>query len=135
MAFKHGKSAEVYVGTNSLSTYCDQLDLSIDVDTSETSTFGVGWKTYLAGLVGSTLSLAGSYDGTASTGPAAVLLACVTGGTAWSFKHFPGGSASGQRQNSFSGFVTNYSESSPVADKVTWSAEVLASGTVTSSTL
>jgi len=31
--------------------------------------------------------------------------------------------------------VTNYSESSPVADKVTWSAEILATGTVTSTTL
>lgn len=135
MAAKHGKSAQVYMGSTELSAYCDQLDLSIDVDTGETSTFGVGWKTYLAGLIGSTLSLSGKYDGTASTGPAAQLMAGITGGTAWSFKHFPGGSASGQRQNTFSGFVTNYTESSPVADIVTFSAEILVSGTVTSSSL
>lgn len=135
MAAKHGRAAQVYVGSNELSAFCDQLDLSIDVDTGETTTFGSGWKNYLAGLVGSTLSLSGKYDGTSSTGPAAIILACITGGTAWSWKHFPGGSATGQRQNSFSGLVTNYSESSPVADIVTFSAEVMVTGTVTSTTL
>ena len=46
-----------------------------------------------------------------------------------------GGSASGQRQHSFNAFVTNYSESAPVGDAVTFSAALLADGTVTSTTL
>lgn len=135
MAARHGKNAQFFVGSNEISSYLDTADQSIDVDTAETSTFGVGWKTFLAGLIGANLSLAGSYDGTASTGPAAVLQACITGGTAWSMKYFPGGSATGQRQHTFSGLVTNYSESAPVGDKVTFSSTVLVSGTVTSSTL
>lgn len=135
MAFKHGKAAQVYIGTNELSAFLDQADKSTDVDTSETTTFGQNWKTYLSGLIGATLSISGSYDGTASTGPAALMETAIANGTAWTWKFFPGGSASGQRSHSFSAFVTNYSESSPVADKVTWSAEVLATGTVTSTTL
>lgn len=135
MAFKHGKAAEVWLGTNNLSGYLDQADKSTDVDTAETTVFGNSWKQYLAGLIGTTLSISGSYDGTATTGPAALMETCIANGTAWTWKFFPGGSASGQRSHSFSAFVTNYSESSPVADKVTWSAEVLATGTVTSTTL
>lgn len=135
MAFRHGKNAQIYIGTNEISAYCDQLDQSTDVDMAETSTFGVGWKTFLAGLIGSTLNIAGKYDGTASTGPAAIINACITGGTAWSMKYFPGGSATGQRSDAFSGLVTNYSESSPVGDVVTFSASIQVTGTVTSTTL
>jgi len=135
VAFRHGKAGAFWLGTNNLSTFCDQLDLSIDVDTSDTSTFGVGWKTAITGLIGGTLSLSGSYDPTVTTGPAAVLLTAIANGTAWAFSHFPGGSVTGQRSNVGSCFVTNYSESSPVADKVTFSAELLVTGTVTSSTL
>jgi hypothetical protein len=135
MAFKHGKSAAVWIGTNDLSAFLDQAEKSTDVDTAETTTFGQNWKRYLAGLIGTTLSVSGSYDGTASTGPAALLETAIANGTAWTWKFFPGGSASGQRQHSFSAFVTNYSESSPVGDKVTFSAEILADGTVTSTTL
>jgi hypothetical protein len=135
MAFKHGKSAAVWIGTGDLSSFLDQAEKSTDVDTAETTTFGQNWKRYLAGLIGTTLSISGSYDGTASTGPAAVLETAIANGTAWTWKFFPGGSASGQRQHSFSAFVTNYSESSQVGDKVTFSAEILADGTVTSTTL
>lgn len=135
MPFRHGRFAQVFIGTNEISSFLDTADKSTDVDTAETTTFGKGWKTYLAGLAGSTLSLAGSYDGTNTTGPAAILETCIAGGTAWPIKYFPGGSASGQRQHTFNAFVTNYSESAPVADKVTFSAELLADGTVTSSTL
>lgn len=135
MAARHGKNAAVFIGTNDLSAFLDQADKSTDVDTAETTVFGLNWKTYIAGLIGTTLSISGSYDGTATTGPAALMETAIANGTAWTWKFFPGGSASGQRQHSFSAFVTNYSESSPVADKVTWSAEVLASGTVTSTTL
>jgi hypothetical protein len=135
VAFKHGKSAELWVGTNNLSTFLDQADKSTDVDTADTTTFGNNWKTFIAGLVGSSLSISGSYDGTNTTGPASILETCIANGTAWTWKYFPGGSATGQRLNSFSAFVTNYSESAPVADKVTFSGALIADGTVTSSTL
>jgi hypothetical protein len=135
MAFRHGRNAALWVGTNDLSAYLDQGDKSTDVDTAETTTFGKGWKTYLAGLIGTTVSMSGSYDGTATTGPAAVIETCIANGTAWPIKFFPGGSASGQRQHSFNALFTNYSEASPVGDKVTFSAALLADGTVTSTTL
>ena len=48
--------------------------------------------------------------------------------------HKPGGTASGQRTNSFNAIVTNYSESSPVGGIVTFKASLLATGAVTSVT-
>lgn len=135
MAFRHGKNAQVYIGSNEISAYLDSSDKSTDVDTAETTTFGKNWKTYLAGLIGANLNLGGSYDGTATTGPAAIFETCIANGTAWAVKYFPGGSASGQRQHTFNALVTNYSESAPVGDKVTFSAALLADGTVTSTTL
>jgi hypothetical protein len=135
VAFKHGKAAQVFIGTNEISTYLDSADKSTDVDMADVTTFGQNWKRALAGLIGSTLSLSGKYDGTATTGPAAIFETCIANGTAWAVKYFPGGSASGQRQHSFSAFVTNYSENSAVADAVTFSAALQADGTVTSTTI
>ncbi len=135
MAFRHGKNAQVFIGSNEISSYLDQSDKSTDVDTAETTTFGKNWKTYLAGLIGASLNLGGKYDGTTSTGPAAIFETCIANGTAWPIKYFPGGSASGQRQHTFNALVTNYSESAPVGDAVTFSAALLADGTVTSTTL
>jgi hypothetical protein len=46
----------------------------------------------------------------------------------------PEGTGSGRPQDSFSGLCTEYKESSPVADFVTWTASFRISGVVTSTT-
>lgn len=129
MAFRHGKWAEITVDGDDLSAFCDSADISIDVDTAETSTFGSSWKTHLAGLAGGEVELAGNYDPTASTGPAAVLMALI-GGDAVPIVLYPGGNVSGQRSHTFDAILTNYSESSAVGDKVTFSATLLADGQI-----
>lgn len=130
MAFRHGKYAEITVNSNDLSAFCDSAELSIDVDTAETSTFGSDWKTHLAGLAGGTIELSGNYDPTATTGPAAVLMALI-GAAAFPVVLFPGGDVTGQRSHTFNAILTSYSESSPVGDKVTFSASLLADGEIT----
>ena len=135
MAARHGRNAAVYIGTTALSAYCDTVDLSIDNATADTTTFGSSWTTAIAGLNSGSVSLSGIYDPTATTGPQAVLWGVITGGTAWPIAHFPGGSASGQRTNTFSALITSYSESSPVADKVTFSVSLQITGAVTSGTV
>lgn len=134
MAARHGRFASITVNSKDLSTYADNLDLSIDVDTSDTSTFGVLWKTAIAGLIGATLSLSGNYDPTVTDGPADVLMACILAGVPVPVVHKPGGTASGQRTNSFNALITNYTEGSPVGDKVTFSASVLVTGAITPTT-
>lgn len=134
MAFRHGKNAQITVNAVDLSTFCDALDLNIEVDTADTTAFGSTWKSALAGTAGATLELSGMYDPTASTGPASALFACITGGVPVAVVHKPGGTLSGQRTNSFNAIVTSYAESSPVGDKVTFKSSLLVTGAVTPTT-
>jgi hypothetical protein len=130
MAFRHGRFAEITVNTKALSTFCETADLSIDVDTADTSTFTSTWKTAIAGLAGGKLSLKGFYDPTATTGPAAVLSALI-GAAPFAVVVEPGGNVSGQARRSFNAVLASYSEGSPVGDKVSFGAELLVTGAVT----
>lgn len=134
MAFRHGKTAEITVNAVALSTFCTSADFAVDVDTADTTTFGSTWKSAIAGVPGAKLDLVGDYDGTASTGPAAALMACISGGVPVAVVHKPGGTAAGQRTNSFNAIVTNYTESSPVGGVITFKASLLTTGAVTSVT-
>jgi hypothetical protein len=131
VAFRHGKDAEVVIDSNNLSQYSDSASLSIDVDTAETTTFGKDWKTHIEGLAGATIELSGNYDPTAVTGPAIVLLGLIGGGEV-PVVYYPGGNVAGQISHSFDAILTNYSESSSVSDKVTFSASLIVTDEVTS---
>jgi len=135
MAFRHGKNASITINAVDLSTFCDNLDLAVDVDTADTTTFGSTWKTALVGVAGAKLDLSGDYDPTATTGPASAIFACITGGVPVAVLHKPGGTAGGQRLNSFNAIVTNYGETSPVGGIVSFKASLLVTGAVTPSTI
>lgn len=134
MAFRHGKNAVITVNAVDLSTFCDNLDLNINVDTADTTTFGSTWKSAIAGVAGGKLSITGDYDGTVTTGPASAILLVIAGAVPVAVVHKPGGTAVGQRQNSFNAIVTSYDESSPVGGTVTFKADLLVTGAVTSTT-
>lgn len=134
MAFRHGRYAEITVNAKDLSAFCDSADLGIDVDTSDTTVFGASWKTAIAGLAGATLELSGDYDPTATTGPAAVLTALI-GADPFAVVVYPGGNVSGQVSRSFDAILTKYKESSPVGDKVTFSASLLVTDAITFGTV
>ena len=71
MAFRHGRNAAISVNGVDLSTFCTNLDLTIDGDTADTTTFGSTWKSSIAGTVGAKLEISGDYDGTNTTGTSA----------------------------------------------------------------
>ena len=131
MAFRHGKNAYVSVNAVDLSTFCDSVDLDYDIDTGDTTTFQSSWKSALGGVPGAKAAIAGKYDPTAGTGPQAVLFPIITGGVAVTIVHRPGGTASGQEQNTFSALITGYSESSPVGGIVSFKAAFMVTGAVT----
>src|SRR5262245_30251188 len=134
MPFRHGKTAELTVNGSAVTTFGIQADFAIDVDTGDTTTFGSAWKSALAGVPGAKLDITGDYDGTASTGPAAIFFGCISGGVPVAVVHKPGGTLTGQRTNSFNAIVTSYAESSPVGGIITFKASLLVTGTVTSTT-
>jgi hypothetical protein len=134
MAFRHGSKAVVTVNAVDLSTFCTSLDLSIDQDAADTTTFGSVWKSAIAGTMGGKLTISGDYDGTVTTGPASAILLAQATAVPIAVVHKPGGTLAGQRTNSFNALITNYSESSPVGGVITFKADLLATGTITSIT-
>jgi hypothetical protein len=134
MAFRHGRFAEITVGGTALSLFCDTADLNIDVDMADVTTFTKSWKRAIAGLAGGTCELAGSYDPTAVTGPAAKLTGLIQA-AAFAVVVEPGGNLTGQSRRTFNALIQNYKESSPVADKVTFSCTLMIDDAVTFATI
>ena len=128
MAFKHGRLAEITVNTKALSTFCDSADLDLGVDTADTTTFTAQWKTAIPGLIGGTVSLAGGYDPTVTTGPASVLTGLL-GAAPFACIFYPAGNNAGQgTSHTFNALLSNYKESSKVTDKVAFSCSLLVTG-------
>jgi hypothetical protein len=134
MAFRHGKYAVVTLNSVDLSTFSDSAELTIDIDTADTTMFGSTWKSSIVGLAGAKGSLSGAYDPTATTGPSSAIWAVITGGVPVTLVYKPGGTASGQRTNTASAIVTSFQESSPVGDKVEWKCDLEITGAVTPTT-
>lgn len=135
MAFVHGKTADFRLddsgGTlRDISAYCDSVDFPQTADTAETTTFGAGSKTYLAGLKDSTISISGSWDATLDG-----YLAPVVGQAATvSFQYGPAGTTAGNIKFTGEAILTSYQVSAPVGDKVSFSAELQVTGAVTRGT-
>lgn len=130
MAFRHGKNAAISVDAKLLSAFCDNAEFGVEAALADVTTFGSTWTSAIKGLLSGTLTLSGSYDPTATTGPSAVLWAAMTADTASAVIYYPGGNTTGQRSYTFSAFISNYKESAAVADKVTFSADFTITGAV-----
>lgn len=124
MAFRHGFLAEFTFGGTALTLFCDNIDLNIDVDTADVTTFTKTWKRNIAGQAGGTVQLSGSWDPTASTGPAALITAKI-GAAPFECVYYPGGNATGQRSATFDAVLTSYAENSSTSDRVTFTASLL----------
>lgn len=134
MAFSHGRLAYVSVAGTDLSAYFNSTDMPIDIDNSDTTTFGASWRTNIAGLAGATFSLEGFWDPTASTGPAAVLFAAIAtcqAGTPVAIAFRPAGTGGGKATRTFNANITNYTEGSGIDDAVPISAAFQVTGAVT----
>jgi len=129
MAFKHGKDAEIEVGSDDLSAFTDNVEFARSADSHDTTTFGQDGHTYAGGLTDGTCTLTGTYDDGAS-GPKAILEAAL--GTAETITWRPEGTGTGRPEQTFSGLITGYAETAPVAGMIKWKSDVQISGSVTS---
>jgi hypothetical protein len=128
VAFKHGRLAEITVNTKALSTFCDSADINIKVATANTSTFTSTWETFIAGLAGATVQLAGDYDPTVTTGPASVLAALI-GAAPFPCIFYPAGNNAAQgTSHTFNAILTDYKEGSKTTAAVTFAATLLVTG-------
>ena len=137
MAFVHGKSAVFKVddsgGTlRDLSSYLNDVSFPRDVETAETTTFGVAGsaKTYIVGLSDATISVSGLFDATAD----GYLAGVVGHATVLDFEYGPEGSGAGAIKYTGTCILTSYEVSASVGDAVQASADFQVTGSITRGT-
>jgi hypothetical protein len=130
MAFVHGKNTFISLDGDNLSTFTNTSEFGRTADSHDVTTYGKNSHVYAGGLLDGTASMSGVYDNTASTGPRAVIEPLL--GTNVTLIRRPEGTGSGLPQDSVTVLVMNYTETSPVADMVTWNCEMQLSDDVNS---
>lgn len=123
MAQRHGKHTVVMLGAQDFSAHADNTEFSDEYETAETTTYGRKRKNYLKGLGDGTITTGGTYDDGAA-GPGAIFEAAILDETPVAFTYRQAGTGATLPQRIVDVLVTKYSTSSPVADKVAWTAEM-----------
>jgi hypothetical protein len=122
MALVHGKVTFVSLDGDDLSTYSNNVEFERMGDSHDVTVFGKDAHVKQGGLLDGTATISGFYDSTASTGPRAVIAPII--GTVVELVHRPEGTGSSLPEDTVDVLVTKYTESSPVADMVTWSVDL-----------
>lgn len=130
MTFVHGKNTYLSINAADISTYCTQSDFKRTADSHDVTTYGKNSHVYRGGLGDGTSSVSGIYDNTAMTGPRAVLEPLI--GTVVELIRRPDGTGAGKAMDTVDVLVLEYTETSPVADMVTWNLSLQLSDDVDS---
>lgn len=136
MAFVHGKDSYCALddsgGTErNLSTFVDSVTDAMGRALSDVTAFGDEGVKNIPGLQNSTFSITGHWDPTTTTGPNAVLSGLLTATATSTIQFGPAGNTSGFVKVSAEVWVTNYTITSAVADKVSFQADLQVDGVVT----
>ena len=129
MTFVHGKSTYISLNAIDISAFCNTSTFTRSADSHDVTTFGSNAHKFQGGLLDGTSEIGGIYDNTTS-GPRDVIEPLI--GTNVTYVRRVEGTGSGLPQDSVEVLVTDYVETSPVADMVTWTATLQLSGDVTS---
>lgn len=132
MAFVHGKDTKVTLATKDLSAFTNTSALTRTADSHDVTTYGKASHVYAGGLLDGTASMGGIYDSTAVTGPRAAIEPLI--GTVVTLVRQPEGLGTGKPTDTVQVLVTQYVETNPVADMVTWTCELQLAGDVASTT-
>lgn len=136
MAFVHGKDSyfsldDTAGSPTNISTYVSENELAQEIEMADVTAFGDEGHKNIPGLENSSFSVSGHWDST----QAGIIGSTTQRKTATrSFEYGPAGNGSGAVKYSGEVWISTYSESSPVADKVSWSATLMVDGVVTKGT-
>jgi hypothetical protein len=125
--FRHGKNTIVMFDQYDLSTYFNMATTSAMAEPVDTTTFGSANKTYAVGMKDATVSFEGLWDGSTDAVDE-VLSAAVTATADKVITVGSEGAAIGRRAKLINSIESSYEIKAAVADMVTISAEVQASG-------
>ena len=129
MAFISGKDSFFSVDGTDISSYVNQLSLSRDVNTLETTSFGSDQATFVVGIEGLSISGSATFDATADG-----VFAGLFDGSTVAFDYRPDNTSS-QPKYTGNAFVTNYSIDSSATDLVSISFSLIVTGAVTRGTV
>ena len=128
--FAHGKSTDFAIDdtggkSRNISDTLTDVSFPQTIDTAETTAFGSSNKSYIVGLKDTTISVSGIWDATvdgylSGTEPASR-----------SFIFGPAGTTGGNVKYTGEAIMTNYSQSNPVGDVVSFTADFQVTGSVT----
>ena len=131
--FAHGKSTDFAIddtggSSRNISDTLTDVSFPQTIDTAETTAFGSSNKSYIVGLKDTTISVSGIWEATvdgylSGTEPASR-----------SFIFGPAGSTGGNVKYTGECILTNYSQSNPVGDVVSFTADFQVTGSVTRGT-
>lgn len=127
--FIHGKDTFISLDGDDLSDSTNASELGLTADTHDVTTYGKSAHVYQGGLTDGTGKMSGIYANGAA-GPKAIIQPLV--GQTVVLVRRPEGTGTGKPQDTVDVVVKGYTESSPVADMVTWSADLQLSDTVDS---
>lgn len=131
MGKSHGKKTGFLLNGIDLGQYANNSQLELNPDTHDTTTYGKDDHVFSPGLGNGTLTVSGFYDTSTSTGPKAVIQPLVKVADV-PFVHRPEGIGSGLPQDAGVCLITKYTQTSPVADYVTWSIDLQISDSINS---
>jgi hypothetical protein len=137
--FRHGKVTALKI-TDSAGTLRDisnvlrQVDFPREADTAETSAFGTFDKTYVVGLVGSSLSCSGMFDATVDGYLNGIRGLDIGGAYTGVFQHGPEGTTSGRVRYNGVALCTSYSITNGIGDMVGFTSNFQITGAVTRDT-
>lgn len=137
MAFVHGKNSIFKIDNagggalTDISSYVDSVEgLPGEREFADTTSLGDGGHKNIPGLVNGQFTVGGSWDATLDGIMGVLEVATATA----TFEYGPAGSTAGNVKYTGECWVTNYTVSSPVADKVSWTASIQVDGIVTRTT-
>ena len=129
MAFNSGKDSYFSVDGTDISQYVNQLSLSRDVNTLETTSFNSDQATFVVGIEGMSISGSANFDETADG-----VFAGLFDGSTVAFEYRPNDS-SGLPKYTGNALVTNYTIDSSATDLVSVSFSLIVTGAVTRGTV
>lgn len=114
-----------------ISPYLNSVEFAQENELADTTTAGAEGRTFRQGLTNGSISLAGLWDDTASTGSQTVLSGLVGLEVTTGFEWGPEGNATGAVKYSGECVLESYTESAPVGDMLAFTASLRISGSVT----
>lgn len=123
MTFAHGKDTFVSIDAQDYSPFANSTEFNDETEMGEVTGYGRKRKNYIGGIEDGTITTGGSYD-YGATGPGAIFIPLKKSKEVVEFIYQIAGTGTGLPQRAVDVIVKKFTTSSPVADKVAWSAEL-----------